>query len=534
MARQLTPMDSSFLYNDTRNTPQTIGSVTIYDPSTARNGFVRFKDILRAYEIRLDRSPTFTRKVMRVPMALDQPYWIEDENFDLEYHVRHVALPKPGDWRQLCILVARLNSHPLDLDRPLWQSWIIEGLDNIEGIPEGCFAHMIRFHHAAFDGMAAADFGFAIHDAEPIFPEGEYGTDLKKRRAADKPGLPEMAARAYTNSVKTQWNLAKLAAKAPGQITKGKKYRAENNLDNTPKKPVTRFDAPVSPNRVYGALEFPFSQFKDIRTAMPGTTINDVAMAVFSRALRKYLGDKNELPQQSLLAALPVSLRTQEAVNDQANDVSSMFLPIHTNIEDPVEALQAIHETIAKHKAQRLEVGEPMFVQMMASMPAIAQSGMGRMMGPSSKMGLQFSPVNTAVSNVPGTRVPMYFAGAKGVKAHGVGILMHGAGLSNVVSSYLDNVTISFISCRDMMPDPQNYEAGIRDGFKEIYEATTGKAYDAVPAKPAAKSASKAARKPARKTAAKKAPARQTTGTKATAKKPAAKKKPARRKKKAT
>ena len=170
MADQMTSMDGTFLYTDTRNTPETIGNFGIYDPATAKDGFVRFKDILRTFETRLDRVPTFTKKIMRVPMDLDQPYWVEDDNFDLEYHVRHIALPKPGDWRQLQILIARLHSQPLDLDRPLWQSYVIEGLDGIEGLPKGCFAHYIKLHHAAVDGMGANQFVTSIHDHGAHFP----------------------------------------------------------------------------------------------------------------------------------------------------------------------------------------------------------------------------------------------------------------------------------------------------------------------------------------------------------------------------
>jgi len=239
---------------------------------------------------------------------------------------------------------------------------------------------------------------------------------------------------------------------------------------------VTRFDAPVSPHRVFGAMEFPLSKVKEIRAAMPGATVNDIAMAIFSRALRKYLGDKNELPEASLIANLPVSLRKQGSVDDKANAVSFMFFPLHTDIEDPIETLEALQETITKHKSQRLEIGESMFVQMMSNLPTLAQAALGRIMLPSTKMGFQFSPANMAVSNVPGPPTHTYFAGAKAIKAHGVGILVHGAGLSNVVSRYLDEMTISFISCRVMMPDPENYEAAIREGFDEIYDAAMAKA----------------------------------------------------------
>lgn len=471
MAEQLSNMDGTFLFTDSRNTPETIGSFGIYDPSTARDGFVRFKDILRTYETRLDRAPTFTRKIMRVPMDLDQAYWIEDENFDLEYHVRHIALPKPGDWRQLQILIARLHSHPLDLDRPLWQSYIIEGLDGLDGLPKGCFAQYIKLHHAAVDGMGANQFLFALHDLEPVFPEGEYGSDLAKRRKADKPGLPEMMARGYTNFLKQQLALAKMGAKALPQMAKERKFRKEHGLAKTPKKPSTRFENPVSPNRVYAALEFPMIKVKEIRQAVPNVTINDLAITIVSRALRTYLSDKDELPDASLLSMVPVSLRKQEDASGGGNAVSMLNVPIHTNVEDPMVALRQVNDTMSKMKAQREQVGESFTVQLAENIPSLVQSGLGQLMSIAPSLGRSAALANTTISNVPGPRVPMYLAGAQAIKFHGIGILMQGMGLFNVVSSYLDNMTISFLACRNIMPDPQAYEAAIRGAFEEIHSA---------------------------------------------------------------
>lgn len=474
MANQLKGVDGTFLYTDTRNTPETIGNFGIYDPSTARDGFVRFKDILRTFETRLDRVPTFTQKIMRVPMDLDQPYWIEDDNFDLEYHVRHIALPKPGDWRQLQILIARLHSHPLDLDRPLWQTYIIEGLDGIEGLPKGCFAHYIKLHHAAVDGMGANQFLFSLHDAEPVFPEGEYGSDLKKRQPTQKPGLPEMAARGYTNFLKQQLGLAKLGVEAIPQLAKERKFRKEHGLSKTPKKPETRFEKPISPNRVYAALEFPFSKVKEIRAAVPGLTVNDLAIAIVSRGLRTYLSEKQELPAQSLVSMVPVSLRKQEEAGSGGNDVSALMVPIHTNIENPLEALKRINATMTSSKAMRQEVGDSMMVKLIDNVPSVVQSGLGQLMGLAPGLSAPAAPVNTVISNVPGPRVPMYLAGAKAVKFHGIGILQHGIGLFNVVSSYLDNLTVSFLCCRNQMPDPEVYEAALRAAFDELYNAAVG------------------------------------------------------------
>ena len=165
--QQLSAMDASFVYLETPHTPMHIGSVAIYDPSTAPGGFVRFKDILAFIAARLRGARSFRQRLVRVPFDLDHPYWIEDPEFDLEFHVRHIALPKPGDWRQLCIQAARLHARPMDLTKPLWEFTVIEGLDNIPGLPPGCFALMCKVHHAAIDGMSGVEMSAAVHSITP-------------------------------------------------------------------------------------------------------------------------------------------------------------------------------------------------------------------------------------------------------------------------------------------------------------------------------------------------------------------------------
>ena len=186
--KQLSAADGQLIQVETADAPEHIATLTIYDQSTAPGGLVRFKDILRTFESRLLKSPIFTNKIARVPLDLDHPYWVRDSHFDLEYHLRHIALPQPGDWRQLCIQVARLHAHTLDLSRPLWQAYVIEGLNNVEGVPKNSFAIYIKIHHAAADGMAAADFYQALHDLKPKAVKGTYGSILQNWEVPEEPG----------------------------------------------------------------------------------------------------------------------------------------------------------------------------------------------------------------------------------------------------------------------------------------------------------------------------------------------------------
>ena len=155
--KQLSGQDASFLYLDTDRASTGGTMIYIYDQSTVAQGNLRFKQILKHIESRIDISPVFRQKLKQVPFALDYPYWVTDDNFRVENHVSHVALPQPGDWRQFCILASRLTRPHFDMDRPLWEMYVVEGLDNVDWLPKGCFAILTRMHHAAVDGTAAAE-----------------------------------------------------------------------------------------------------------------------------------------------------------------------------------------------------------------------------------------------------------------------------------------------------------------------------------------------------------------------------------------
>ncbi|MEH6584851.1 MAG: wax ester/triacylglycerol synthase domain-containing protein, partial [Halioglobus sp.] len=195
---QLSGQDAMFLHAELDGLPQHIGGVSIYNQDTAPDGVVRFKQILAMLESRVHLSPIFRRKLAFVPGGVGRPYWVEDPDFDLEYHVRHIALPKPGDWRQLCILAARIHSQPLPRDRPLWEMYIIEGLNNVEGLPKNCFALLLKVHHCAMDGATGAQFMNIVHDLTPEIAESAPpGPWLVER-----PSKARMLGRAYLDAWK--------------------------------------------------------------------------------------------------------------------------------------------------------------------------------------------------------------------------------------------------------------------------------------------------------------------------------------------
>jgi WS/DGAT/MGAT family acyltransferase len=305
--QQLTGQDASFLYFDTPNSPMHIGAVAIYDQTDLEGGVQSFKDILKFVEERLHLARTFRQKLVNVPFNLDHPYWIEDKGFDLEFHVRHIRLPAPGDWRQLCIQAARLHSRPLDLSKPLWEFTIIEGLDAIDGLPKNCYAIVSKVHHACIDGMSGVDLTEAIHDLEAN--PGPVPLPGKPWTGEEEPNPMELMARAGVNNALQPFRLAEVMARtvpAMGRLTQGvaqQRFKATNEV------PRTRFNAAITAHRVFEGRTFSLSEVRKIKNTVEGATVNDAILTVVGGALRKYLESKNELPDASLIAMAPVSVR---------------------------------------------------------------------------------------------------------------------------------------------------------------------------------------------------------------------------------
>ena len=308
---QLSGHDATFLYSDTAHSNSNVSLLHIYDQSTAPGGKVRFKTILAHIESRLDRSPVFRRRLQRVPLELDYPYWVEDENFDLEYHVRHIALPKPGDWRQFCIQASRIHARPLDLKRPLWEIYVIEGLDSFLDLPQGSFAVLTKTHHAAIDVESGSEITMLLHDTTPTPPA----------RGAAGAVVPRVAARARRRCCAAAWStrsispfrLARPLTRALTRYAPTAFALAGDILLRPESMPPTRFNSVVSPHRVFETRRFTLDEFKAIRALVRGATVNDAVLAVCGGALRRYLGDKDELPEASLTAMAPFYIRGADA-----------------------------------------------------------------------------------------------------------------------------------------------------------------------------------------------------------------------------
>ncbi len=473
--RQLQGMDASFVAMETRNSPMHIGSLLIYNPETAPGGFVRFKDILRHFESRLQLSKTVRQRLVRVPFDLDYPYWIEDAEFDLEYHVRHVALPKPGDWRQLCIQAARIFARPLDLGRPPWEFTVIEGLDNIPGVTPGSFAMVTKVHHAAIDGMSGIDLLDALHTVEPHAAAPNQPDSWKPEEV---PNPLALLAKGWLNAVTNPFKQLEVAARAVPGLTRAIRGIAAKdfNVSGEMLAPRSRFNAVISPNRVVEGRSVPLADIKAIRALAPGCKVNDVFLAIIGGAMRKYLLTKNDLPEKTLTAMAPISVRSGNEKGDMGNQVAAMIAPLGTQIEDPAERLRYVHSQTTNSKAMTDAIGARNMTEISKVSPALFMAlgaqlytrlGLANRVGP---------PFTTVVTNVPGPPVPIYNAGARLESMMGLLCLTDGLGLGHVVQSYVKEATISFTACRKLMPDPEFYSQCIQDSFDELVAATKAEA----------------------------------------------------------
>lgn len=506
--KQLGVLDSAFINLEQPNTPQHIGGLGIYDPSTAPGGFVRFKQVISSFERRLATMPLFRTRLVEVPGGLDKPYWVRDENFDVEFHLRHIALPQPGDWRQLCIQAARLHARPLDMTRPLWEVYIIEGLDKIPNIPQGSFAVYTKIHHSLVDGAGSQGFMAALHDLEPVPAQQFQSMNSAEQGISDRePTSGELLARAAINSAKSAVSLTKGAVGLTGDLVKmGLALSRDEMPAPEMYAPKTRLNKPVGPHRVFESATFKLIDFKALKNAT-ATTINDVALSVIGGAMRKYLEHYNELPDESLTASLPVNMRSRRSQSKDNNQVGSIFASLHTNIAGPAERLQAIH--ISTQAAKQFGEKSPTVdaLKLAGIFSPLVTKTAARLWSESEMSSALPTNISTVISNVPGPNFDLYCAGARLVSNHGLGLLTPGVGIFQMVYSSSNIFTISVLADRDIMPDPEFYRECIEESFEEHISVILGRAVS----KPAAKRSVKAKQKsnksaPVKKVAAKKNP----------------------------
>ncbi|MCW2526748.1 MAG: acyltransferase [Pseudonocardiales bacterium] len=463
--QQLGWMDNSFLLGEAPRTPGHFCPVLIYDPSTAPAGAVTFDDLVETVRARLSTDRTFRRKIVTVPLGLDTAYWIEDPAFDLKNHVHRVRLPAPGDWPQFRDTVAQIHSRPLDMTRPLWEMTVIEGLDAVESVPAGSFAVMFKIHHAAVDGVSGVQMLTSLHDwsADAVSPQLQDSW-----RPDSDPSAVSLLGRAAVHSVTHPLNSTRTIARH-ATLLKGvpRAVLRRPSRPSLPERlPRTRFNGKVSQAKVFDAYRFPLADIKTIKNKIPGATVNDAALAIVAGAMRTFLGALGELPDTTLTAAVPVSTRSAEDLGAGGNQIAMLRAPLHTDIADPLARLAAIHASTVAAKEVQQGTSAAIMQDISQAMPGVL-IGLGmKAMG-----ALPFNgPVmaHTGVTNVPGSREPMYLAGARLEWFTGCTPLWDGMTFMHTVGSYREDFSVQITACRDDMPDTAAYMDAVRSSVKEL------------------------------------------------------------------
>lgn len=481
--KQLSGQDSTFLFLDTDRASTGGTLIYIYDQSTIPSGKLRFKQILSHIESRIDSSPIFRQKLKQVPLNLDNPYWVTDKNFRIENHVSHVALPKPGDWRQFCILASRLTRPHFDMNRPLWEMYVVEGLDNVDWLPTGSFAILTRLHHAAVDGTAAAELTWALHDVSPTGdgPEKKFARPGEMRT----PSNLEMATRAWWNNSLSPLRLARpLSHALPAVGNKllniaGRRLSPQVEAHSASSAvPDSRFNRRVSPHRVFNTARFSLNDLKVLRKPVPGSTVNDLVVTLIGGALRHYLDHHGELPAESLVSVMPVNTRGETGNQAGAeNQISFMAAAIGSQIPNPVDRLHYVYQHTSRSKTALAGIGAKDLTDINKHIPTALLAAAGKMI---STVGFDSAGTgkrlfNMGISNVPGPSQPLYLQGAKLKFWSIVGPLADGMGILFAVTSYNGELFISPTACRDIVPDPAFMAECIERSYKEMAECVTTK-----------------------------------------------------------
>lgn len=474
--KQLSGIDVSFLNMETASVFGHVSSMNIYDPTGVPGGagLEATKQIILE---RIDQLAPFRRRLVEVPLGLDLPYWIEDPDFDIDFHVRHHAVPPPGTPEQLAEVVSRIVARPLDRNRPLWELYVIEGVDNGRLI-----AQLTKIHHATIDGAAGAQMLAAILDTDPDFrPVGQPAPWAPDRVPTDEEMLRltmleymkrpeklvrlgvrstrELAAATRSGGLRAIADL--IAQPMPGPVGHLMRQRLRSQYgyddDKAPALPPTQaprtpWNQAITPHRRFAYTTVALDDAKKVRRAF-GCTFNDVVMALCSGTLRRYLEKHDCLPDESLIAMVPVSVRSGDESDAYQNRVSALLADLATNEADPLRRLQRVQQSMTAAKTNFAAVpAETLQDFTQFAPPAVAARAM-RMYSRLRIADRMNPPFNLIISNVPGPSSPLYSAGARLEHFYPVSAIADGQGLNMTVQSYNGNLDFGFIACRELVPD---------------------------------------------------------------------------------
>jgi diacylglycerol O-acyltransferase / wax synthase len=471
--QQLTGLDASFLALETANATGHVGGVSVLDASSAPRPLTlaRLTEVLAE---RLPLVPVLRRKLLNVPLGLDQPYWIDDPHFDIEYHVREVALPRPGSEAQLTEQVSRLHARPLDRSRPLWEIYLITGLAKRRA------AVYTKIHHAAIDGVSGAELLTVLLD---LSPDGRELPASEPFRPASPPGPVTLAALA---AVRLAWRPVEtvritnelvriMPTLAPavstfvgGMLGLG---RGDGGVIRSAagRAPATPFNKQITPHRRLALRSVDLASVKAVKNAF-GVSVNDVVMAMCAGALRHWLSDHDALPDSPLISMIPVSVRDPQSQGALGNKVSAMLAALPTHLTDPSQRLEMVHAATQLAKAQQAAIPQGLVDRISDfALPALTARA-ARVVFATGLLN-RVPPFNLCISNVPGPNVPVYLCGAKLLAHYPVSVITDGQGLNITLVGYLGQLHFGLLACRELVPDIETLASYLVDELELLLKA---------------------------------------------------------------
>jgi WS/DGAT/MGAT family acyltransferase len=456
--RQLSGIDVSFLSWEGPTTVGHVTSVLLIDPSTSPEPWT-FERFRRHLQSRLDRLDPLTQRLVEIPLGLDRPYWTPDPHFDLDYHLHYVAVPGGGSRDHFADMVARIHERPLDRRRPLWECYVVDGVD------EDRKAIISKIHHAAIDGLSGQELLAVLVDLEPTTDVPDDPDPPQATVPAAEPvEMGDLLAKAAVSLASSPARLVRagltLGRALPVLGVAFGRHSPNARGDETTREllrrfggaPKTPFNASIGPHRRWSFVSVPLDDVKAIKRAA-GATVNDVLLAIVGGVLRSWLQDRQELPDRPLAAMVPLSVRQPDDLNAIGNYLSTTVTTLATHLEDPSDRLEAVVAGMEAAKAQHEALPAEILTDITQVAPPAVAALAARLVASTRLADRVTLPFNLVVSNVPGPPVPIYLAGALIVGHFPVSAIVDGVGLNVTIMSINGDLDFGFVSDRELVDD---------------------------------------------------------------------------------